>query len=52
MMENFIASQIQQNKEFVNQNIHTNELVKQLANKVEVMSTHNKMLETQISPVA
>lgn len=32
MMENFIASQIQHNKEFINQNIHTNELVKQLAN--------------------
>lgn len=28
MMENFIASQTQQNKEFMNQNIHTNELVK------------------------
>lgn len=28
MMENFIASQTQQNKELMNQNIHTNELVK------------------------
>lgn len=51
MMESFIASQMQQNKEFMNQNIHTNELVKQLANKVEAMSTHNKMLKTQISQV-
>lgn len=51
-MENFILSQTQQNNEFMNQNIHTNELLKQLANKVEAMSTHNKMLETQISQVA
>lgn len=52
MMENFVKSQTQQNKEFMNQNIHTNELVKQLANKVDILATHNKMLETQISQVA
>lgn len=52
MMENFVLAQTQQNKEFMNQNIHTNELIKQLANKVDAMATHNKMLETQISQVA
>jgi hypothetical protein len=59
MMENFILCQTQQNKEFMNQNtqlmnqnIHANELIKQLANKVEAIATHNKMLETQISQVA
>ncbi|XP_045802435.1 uncharacterized protein LOC123896027 [Trifolium pratense] len=52
MMENFVLAQTQQNKEFMNQNIHTNELIKQLANKIDSISTHNKMLETQISQVA
>ncbi|XP_039685657.1 uncharacterized protein [Medicago truncatula] len=52
MMENFVLTQTQQNKEFMNQNIHTNELIKQLAHKVDSMATHNKMLETQISQVA
>lgn len=52
MMENFIISRTQQNKEFMNQNIHTNELIKQLAKKVDAMATHNKMLETQITQVA
>jgi len=52
MMENFVLAQTQQNKEFMNQNVHTNELIKQLANKVDVMATHNKLLEMQISQVA
>lgn len=52
MMENFVASQTQKNKEFMNQNVHTLELVKQLATKVDALDTHNKMLETQISQVA
>jgi len=39
-------AQTQQNKEFMNQNVHTNELIKQLAHKVDSMATHNKMLET------
>ncbi|KAI5438249.1 hypothetical protein KIW84_024119 [Lathyrus oleraceus] len=52
MMENFIASQQQTNKEFLNQNVHTNEQIKQLASKVDALATHNKMLETQISQVA
>ena len=52
MMENFILAQAQQNKEFMNQNVHTNELIKQLTHKVDSMATHNKMLETQISQVA
>jgi hypothetical protein len=36
-------------EKFFNQ---TNELVKQLATKVDALATHNKMLETQISQVA
>jgi hypothetical protein len=52
MMENFIATQAQTNKDFLNQNIHTSEQIKQLANKVDALATHNKMLETQISQVA
>ncbi|CAJ2679749.1 unnamed protein product [Trifolium pratense] len=39
-------------EKFLNQNIHTNELVKQLATKVDALATHNKMLETHISQVA
>ena len=46
-MENFIATQAQTNKEFLNQNIHTSEQIKQLVNKVDALATHNKMLETQ-----
>jgi hypothetical protein len=52
MMENFIMAQSQQNKEFLNQNIHTNEMIKQLASKVDTLATHNKMLETQIAQLA
>ena len=52
MMENFIASQAQTNKEFLNRDIHTNEQIKQLSNKIDALATHNKMLETQISQVA
>jgi len=51
-MENFISGQTQQNKEFLNQNIHVNELITQLGTKVDPIITHNKMLETQISQVA
>lgn len=51
-MENFIMSQTQENKEFMNQNLHTDDLIKQLANKVDAMATNNKMLETQITEVA
>lgn len=36
----------------MNQNVHTNELIKQLANKMDAMATYNKILETQISQVA
>lgn len=52
MMENFILSQSQQNKEFMNQNIHSNEMIYLLANKVDVIAIHNKMLETHIFQVA
>jgi hypothetical protein len=52
MMENFVMEHTQQNKEFPNQNIHTNEMIKQLALKVDMLATHSKMLETQISQVA
>ncbi|XP_058757583.1 uncharacterized protein LOC131630855 [Vicia villosa] len=51
-MENFIATQTQTNKDFLIQNVHTNEQIKQLATKVDALATHNKMLETQISQVA
>jgi hypothetical protein len=52
MMESFIATQAQTNKDFLNQNIHTSDQLKQLANKLDALATHNKMLETQISQVA
>ena len=42
-MENFIANQAQQNKEFLNQNIHTGEQLKLLANKVDALESHNKI---------
>jgi hypothetical protein len=45
MMENFIASQAQTN-------IQTSEPIKQLTSKIDVLATHNRMLETQISQVA
>lgn len=51
-MENFVMYQTQKKKGFMNQNIHTNELIKQLENKVDIVATHNKMLETQITQVA
>ena len=50
-MDNFISCQTQQNKEFLKQNIHVNELITQLGTKVDQIITHNKMLETQISQV-
>ena len=46
IMENFISAQTQQNKEFLNQNIHVNELITQLGTKVDQIIMHNKMLET------
>lgn len=49
LLENFIATQTQKNKEFANQHVHTNELMKQISSKLDVMDTYNKMLETQIS---
>ncbi|XP_050909111.1 uncharacterized protein LOC127122878 [Lathyrus oleraceus] len=51
-MENFMTTQAQQNKDFANQNAHTSEMMKQLSSKIDVMVTHNKMLETQIFHVA
>lgn len=52
VMENFMNAQVQQNKDFANQNAQTNEMMKQMSSKLNVMATHNKMLETQISQVA
>ncbi|XP_050918632.1 uncharacterized protein LOC127136071 [Lathyrus oleraceus] len=52
-MENFVPSQTQQNEEFINQSIHNNELVKQLANKVDALATHKsepKEKEVQEKP--
>ncbi|XP_050875013.1 uncharacterized protein LOC127078615 [Lathyrus oleraceus] len=51
-MESFISAQTQQNKEFLNQDIHINELIKQLGTKVYSMITHNKMLEIQTLQIA
>lgn len=48
MMENFVATQMSQNKDFKNQNIHISEVLRQLSTKVDGISTHSKMLETQI----
>lgn len=52
IMENFISSQTQQNKEFMNQNVHINKLITQLGTKVDYVVTHNKMLEIHISQMA
>ncbi|XP_045804300.1 uncharacterized protein LOC123897629 [Trifolium pratense] len=52
MIENFIAIQTQTNKEVLNQNIHTNEQIKQLTSRLDVLTTHTRMLETQIAQVA
>lgn len=49
LMEIFIITQTQQNKDFKNQNIHINKVIRKLASKVNAMDTYNKMLETQIS---
>ena len=51
MIENFVATQAQQNKDFLNQNIHTSEQIKHLLNKVDTLATHNKMLEMKITQV-
>ena len=51
-VESFITAQNQQNKEFMNQNIHINGLITQLGTKLDYVITHKKMLETQISQVA
>ncbi|XP_050876104.1 uncharacterized protein LOC127079779 [Lathyrus oleraceus] len=52
MVESFIKAQNQQNKEFMNQNIHIDALIIQLGTKLDSVITHNKMLETQISQAA
>lgn len=44
-------NQTRQNEDVKNQNLHTNEVLRQLTSKVYTMATHNKMLETQISQV-
>lgn len=45
-MENFVVTQTRQNNDFRNQNLHTNEELRQLATKIENLDTHNKMLES------
>lgn len=52
MMENFAISQTKQNDEFKNHNIHINEIHKKLASKVDSITIHTKMLNTQIFQVA
>ncbi|XP_020270991.1 uncharacterized protein LOC109846180 [Asparagus officinalis] len=49
MMEKFVTTQSKLNEEFKQQQQTTNEVVKQLASKMDSLATHNKMLETQIS---
>lgn len=52
MMNNFLMKHTQQNEDFKNQNIHSNEVIRQFATKVDTMDTYSKLLETQISQVA
>lgn len=42
MVESFITTRNQQNKEFMNQNIHINGLITQLGTKLDYVITHNK----------
>ncbi|XP_020243612.1 uncharacterized protein LOC109821792 isoform X2 [Asparagus officinalis] len=51
MMEKFVMTQSKLNEEFKQQQT-TNEVVKQLASKMDSLATHNKMLETQIIKLA
>ncbi|XP_020262408.1 uncharacterized protein LOC109838369 [Asparagus officinalis] len=52
MMEKFVTTQSKLNEEFKQQQQTTNEVVKQLASKMDSLATHNKMLETQITQLA
>ncbi|CAJ2652102.1 unnamed protein product [Trifolium pratense] len=45
LMENFITTQAQTN-------LQTSEQIKQITSKLDALTTHNKMLETQIAQVA
>ncbi|XP_045802576.1 uncharacterized protein LOC123896203 [Trifolium pratense] len=45
LMENFITTQVQTN-------LQTSEQIKQITSKLDVLTTHKKMLETQIAQVA
>lgn len=47
-----MATQTLLNEEFKNQNLHINEVLRQLNTKVDGITTYSKMLETQISQVA
>lgn len=51
LMENFLMMQTRQNDDFRNHNLHTNEVLQQLTIKIELVATHNKMLETYITQV-
>lgn len=44
-------AQAKKNEEFKNQNMHINEILRQLASKFDLMTIHNKILKTQISRV-
>lgn len=52
LMENFGMSHTLQNEDFRNQNLHTNGVLRLLTTKVENITTHNKMLESQISQIS
>lgn len=42
LMENFVMTQTHQYKDYKNQNLHTNDVLRKLASKVDIMATHNK----------
>lgn len=51
MMENFIIFQTMLNNEFKNNNLDMSGVLNKLASQLDLIATHNKMLETQISQV-
>lgn len=52
LMENFVMMQTRQHDEFRNQNLITNEELRQVTTNIDNVATHNKMFETQISQVS
>ncbi|XP_050908939.1 uncharacterized protein LOC127122684 [Lathyrus oleraceus] len=52
LMKNSMMTQTHQKNEIRNQNLLTNEALRQLTTRIDDVYTHNKKLETQISQVA